>query len=649
MILQPQESSIVKLCLKDTRENISEIFFQPTISSHDIEIHPALHTVKNSCFPTVIRNLGNTAIHFNKGQVFGEATPSFLLKTNDKNICGSPNNNTPMCNLITPSEDILKKRKDELSETDFKLEHLNSDQKQLLLETLLDRSAAFSKSLKTIGCTDRVIPTFNFRSHNPIKTLPFEIPHAIQGTIKEELNELIEAGLIHRNISQWSSPMVLVKKKQNPTNPHKPASYRMAFYLRLLNTILENSTYPLPKIPTLINEISKYPFYTTIDFCKAYWQILLPEEMQDVLTFTTPFGTFASRRLVFGLKTAASKENTLADFFSRFPVNRTEISNTPQDEQELILPVVETHCNTINAISDTSLEISTSTWLKEQADDTQTNEIIQLLKNPSLKDSNNIRGFYIDPTTHILMFKSHRKSQAKLIVVPKSLQHKALDICHISHTGLDKTYQIVSNRYYWKGVYIDTKNFVLSCEQCIKNKSFTPKHAPPQSNRIPTGPGDYISVDIKGPLPNSGYVLTVLDHFSKHIVLYSLKNITAETVSKHILNYISIHGRPSQILSDRGLQFTSEVFSLINKTLGIKLSHTSPFHPQTNGQTERLNPAIESSILTLQERGVNLQNALLIHQNIYNGLIHPSTGYTPNLLHFGRNLPLIFDTFDNNS
>ncbi|GBO43390.1 Transposon Tf2-6 polyprotein [Araneus ventricosus] len=197
-----------------------------------------------------------------------------------------------------------------------------------------------------------------------------------------------------------------------------------------------------------------------------------------------------------------SKKNTLTDFLSRFPVNRTEISNTPQDEQELILPIVETHCNTINATSDTSLEISTSTWLKEQADDTQTNEIIQLLKNPSLKDSNNILGFYIDPTTHILMFKSHRKSQAELIVVPKSLQHTALDICHISHTGLDKAYQIVSNRYYWKGVYIDTKNFVLSCDQCIKNKSFTPKHASPQSNRIPTRPGDYISVDIKGPLPN---------------------------------------------------------------------------------------------------------------------------------------------------
>ncbi|GBN10034.1 hypothetical protein AVEN_216904-1 [Araneus ventricosus] len=153
MILQPQESSIVKLCLKDTRENISEIFFQPTIPSHDIEIHPALHTVKNSSFPTVIRNLSNATIHFNKGQVFGEATPSFLLKTNEntndnieiENICGSPNNNTPLCNLITPSEDILKKRKDELSETDFKLEHLTSDQKDLLLENFwIDQQLSLS-------------------------------------------------------------------------------------------------------------------------------------------------------------------------------------------------------------------------------------------------------------------------------------------------------------------------------------------------------------------------------------------------------------------------------------------------------------------------------------------------------------------------
>ncbi|GBM25080.1 hypothetical protein AVEN_96659-1 [Araneus ventricosus] len=134
-----------------------------------------------------------------------------------------------------------------------------------------------------------------------------------------------------------------------------------------------------------------------------------------------------------------------------------------------------------------------------------------MLKNPSLKDSNNIRGFYIDYRTHILMFKSHRKSQSELIVVPKSLQHKALDSCHISHTGLDKIYQIVHNRYYWKGVYMDTETFVLSCEHCIKNKSLMPNHAPPQSNRIPTRPGHYISVDVKGPLPNLGYILTVLD------------------------------------------------------------------------------------------------------------------------------------------
>ncbi|CAL1276266.1 unnamed protein product [Larinioides sclopetarius] len=182
------------------------------------------------------------------------------------------------------------------------------------------------------------------------------------------------------------------------------------------------------------------------------------------------------------------KENILADFFSRYPVNRKNVTDIQQDEHELILPVVETHCNLINVNVDASLEISTSTWLKEQQADPQTKEIIQLLKDLSLKDSNNIRRFYIDSKTQILMFKSHKKSQAELIVVPKSLQRKALDICHVSHTGLDKTYQIVRDRYFWKGVYIDTKNFVLSCEQCIKNKSFTPRHAQPQCNRIPTKP-----------------------------------------------------------------------------------------------------------------------------------------------------------------
>ncbi|XP_035206606.1 uncharacterized protein LOC118181543 [Stegodyphus dumicola] len=99
------------------------------------------------------------------------------------------------------------------------------------------------------------------------------------------------------------------------------------------------------------------------------------------------------------------------------------------------------------------------------------------------------------------------------------------------------------------------------------------------------------------------------------------------------------------ILRDLGTQFTSLVFESITKSLGIKLSHCTPQRPECNAQSERVNTSIKTSLLTLHEKGVSFQNALLIHQNIYNGTIHPSTGYSPNILHFGRNLSLLFDTF----
>ncbi|XP_015926084.2 uncharacterized protein [Parasteatoda tepidariorum] len=102
------------------------------------------------------------------------------------------------------------------------------------------------------------------------------------------------------------------------------------------------------------------------------------------------------------------------------------------------------------------------------------------------------------------------------------------------------------------------------------------------------------------------------------------------------------------ILTDLGTQFNSEVFHCINKNLGIFLTHNSSKHPQANGATESLNRAIKSSILTLHEAGVSFKNSLLIHQNLYNNAVHPSTSFEPVYLHFGRCPPTMFDTFDPN-
>lgn len=231
------------------------------------------------------------------------------------------------------------------------------------------------------------------------------------------------------------------------------------------------------------------------------------------------------------------------------------------------------------------------------------------------------------------------------IVVPRSLRAKVLAIAHLAHQGLDKTYQFVSAKYFWFGIYSDTLNFVYSCDKCIKAKPYTSQKAPFGSNWIPDRPAQFISMDILGPLNNGQYVLTIIDHFTRHLELYPLARITTEAVTKHVFDYIASYGRPSMILTDLGTQFCSETFEKINETLGIKLMHTSSGRPQCNAVSERVNLGIKTTILSLMQEGHSFVNALNIHKNLYNGSVHSSTGFTPNQLHFGRHLSLIFDTF----
>ena len=123
---------------------------------------------------------------------------------------------------------------------------------------------------------------------------------------------MVEAGLIERSATQWSCPMLLVRKKST-NDPKQKQKFRLALDLRLINSIIKHSAYPLPKIQTIISNLSNYKHFTLLDLPSAYWQLNLPTEYQDKLAFTTPWGTYKNKRLVFGLKTAASTFQALID------------------------------------------------------------------------------------------------------------------------------------------------------------------------------------------------------------------------------------------------------------------------------------------------------------------------------------------------
>ena len=152
---------------------------------------------------------------------------------------------------------------------------------------------------------------------------------------------------------------------------------------------------------------------------------------------------------------------------------------------------------------------------------------------------------------------------------------------------------------------------------------------------IPSRPWQVISMDFIVDLPPSrGYtiLMVVVDFFTKQAHFIPAKTpLTTLQVAKLFFKYIfKYHGLPQAIVSDRDSRFTSLFWQELFKTLGTELRLSSSFHPQTDGQTERLNRGIEDYIRCyIQPNQKNWVDLLDTLEFCYNSAVHSATGFTP--------------------
>ena len=176
--------------------------------------------------------------------------------------------------------------------------------------------------------------------------------------------------------------------------------------------------------------------------------------------------------------------------------------------------------------------------------------------------------------------------------------------------------------------------------QCIAFK--TPNRfpaVPTQRNFIPTRPMELVSCDHIGKLQGTDkgnyYILSFLDHFTKYMKLYAVSNQTAESTAEKFLDFVSIFGLPEKLLTDRGTAFTSDLFKILCKRLGVSKLFTTPLHPATNGQSEVINKGIKKSLSIFAQNTPNWDNYVNYYAMIYNSSIHSATKEKPSFLHFG--------------
>lgn len=191
------------------------------------------------------------------------------------------------------------------------------------------------------------------------------------------------------------------------------------------------------------------------------------------------------------------------------------------------------------------------------------------------------------------------------IVVPVSLRIHIMEIAHeglAGHLGIKKTYSRLLNEFFWPGMKKDVAEFVKACHTCqvVGKTNETIPPYPLQPIPVPEEPFSKIIIDIVGPLPKTKkgnqYILTTLCPTTRYPEAFALKNISAKNVIKHLIHMFTIYGIPQEIQSDRGSNFTSELFGEILKQLDIKQSLATAYHPQSQGALERLHLTLKNML-----------------------------------------------------
>jgi len=151
-----------------------------------------------------------------------------------------------------------------------------------------------------------------------------------------------------------------------------------------------------------------------------------------------------------------------------------------------------------------------------------------------------------------------------------------------------------------------------------------------------------LSVDFVVELPeSSGHdaVMTVMDSISKRVhFVPTHTTVTAEGAARLFLHYVwKLHGLLKRIVSDRGPQFVASFTKELYRLLGIRLSSSTAWHPQTDGQTERVNQELDQFLrLFVNERQNDWYDLLPIAEFQHNNHVHSAMQQPPFLLDTGR-------------
>ena len=293
----------------------------------EVRLVDGVHDIsRNSTLQVLVINNSNHHVNFPKGMKIGHLEPPI------DDLAQIPINSATTQWLLP--ETI---KPDAFTPPKYQLDSTTQQQLDFLLRTFKDQ---FAKDKTTIGTTPLTQMSIDMGDSDPISQKPYPITMKHYQWVKEEIDKLLEAGVIRNSHSSWLAPIIVMLKGD--------AGKHLVIDYRALNKVTRKFVWPMPKVEDIFSQLNSAKYFSTLDLRAGYHHIGLTTDSIPKTAFTSPFGKYEYIKVPFGLAQApAYFQELMTGVLKDLPFAMAYLddiiiySSTPEEHLEHIRTVFE--------------------------------------------------------------------------------------------------------------------------------------------------------------------------------------------------------------------------------------------------------------------------------------------------------------------
>ena len=297
----------------------------------DVKLVDGVHDIsRNMTLQVLVINNSNHHVNFPKGMKIGHLEPPIDDLT--QILINSATTQKMLPETIKP---------DSFMPSTYQLEQTIQQQLDFLLRTFKDQ---FVKDETTIGTTPLTQMSIDMGNSDPISQKPCPVAMKHYQWVKEEIDKLLEAGVIRNSHSSWSAPIIIVPKGDR--GKHLVIDYRA------LNKVTRKFVWLMPKVKDIFSQLNGAKYFSTLDLRARYHHIGLTTDSIPKMAFTSPFGKYEYVKVPFRLAQApAYFQELMTGVLKDLPFAMAYLddiiiySSTPEEHLEHIRMVFEKLCD----------------------------------------------------------------------------------------------------------------------------------------------------------------------------------------------------------------------------------------------------------------------------------------------------------------